>query len=293
MSIQAKETLKYLIIYIIVILARFIFVFHGVGINPIMTHTSGDYYDYSILTFEKQLLMYLPLCFAISVLYIVIKEECLFETYLLYSLITVALFGYLLICLLFGALLELFYCAGMFLFMLFMIEHIKTEYPMVKLSDKLVKHNIFLVLLCLIGIIALNVLYITAPKSKMLIYQEVNMADDTDYFIKEGYVEAVAIVGIGEPKDSIYARGWVFQANQSGTDVITIVNGRSKKDYYNSDFKVDIDENLRLHLKLDMEYIKLFYPLNLMIIVYCGIYILLVLLKKYINWMKKTPKICV
>lgn len=286
MSIQTKETLNYLIIYIAVILARFIFVFHGVGINPIMIHTSGDYYDYSILAFEKQFLMYLPLCFAISVLYIVIKKECLFETYLLYSLITVALFGYLLICLLFGFLLEVFYCAGMFLFMMFMIEHIKAEYKVVKLSDKLVKHNIFLVFLCLIGIIVLNVLYITVPKSKILIYQEANMSDDTDYFIREGYVEAIARVDIGEPDDSIYARGWVFQANQAGTEVITIVNDGLKKDYYNSGFKVDIDEHLRFHFKIDMEYIKLFYPFNLLVIAYCGIYIFLVFLKKYINWMK-------
>lgn len=265
--------------------------FKMVDINPFVVADLSDYESRYILSFGTQFILYIVILYALYVIYSVLRKVYLVEISFLYKIIVIALwintiYSYLLI----PYKIESALLGTLTLFLLkIQKDDLQEEYVEIKLLDLVNKHNIFRFVLFLLVIVLANLVYIILPKDSVFAYYEhEHRYEMYRYDVIEENVSAEKTYEINS-SFFLFSGGRASEISALTSGEYAIVFSRIEEGIQEEfeTTQVMVDENLKFHFDIELEYIMLFYPLNFFVIVWCLIYLFLVLLKKYINWMKK------
>lgn len=295
MKNQIKKTI-FSILICILIFSFFIdfWNYKIININPFSIVELEDYQEVHILSLTKQFILYVAFFYTIYVMYSIWRDIYLIEIDFLYKIIKVALYIYTILSYLFiPAEIERAMLGTLVLFLLkIQIDIIKAETIERKLLDMVNRRNVYYIVLFFCIIILVNIWYIFIPKSDMYVYYE---HEDRHKMYRYDIVEDNVI---SEKTFDLNSSGSFFNgggaskitAKTSGEYIICFSRLEDGIENKIVSDKVVVDQKLKFHFGLDMEYIILFYPLNCFIIVWSMIYIFLLLRYKLIkNINRKQP----
>ncbi len=255
-------------------IVRYVVCFDIQSMNPIYKINSSS--KVSILSFDEQVIFYCSILFAVVMFFSIAKKVFIIESYLLFfvaikDLIIETVIDYISWN---NHILDALYQTVLITAMAILLYNVQKAYVHASLVRILSKHNIWGTILILIVIISLNIICVMFPKKEMYIYKYTSPGNDVLMETESDLVSKSLFFECGEQWDSDYSRGWIIQARESGDETINIYDMSREKIKSVRTVYVHIDENLKIHCDMDLEYVKFFYPLNLCMIVICLFYIM-------------------
>lgn len=295
MKLRDKETWIYFFIYTVVIIFRYIFIYGVKDINPFTLDYSNEGWLSIYVTFE-QFAWCLPIFFILAMIYVLIKKVCTTEVLIFSKLYYIALWIYTILCFLslkysWG---NAIYCVFMLIFFKSMMKHLKTWYSKVKIRKNIKRKNIPYVIIVFLVLLIVNVIYVLVPRDTIYLYEKSGWGAYLENNLNSDCFKEICRFDI-LPEDSDFGgHGWIIEAKKTGEyevkiyDTPYIVDDLEK--FIQSqeiDSILTVNENFKFTNIVDLEYLLLFYPLNVYLFIYCSIYIILLTIEYFATKMKE------
>lgn len=285
---KTSKILIYILLLIIVMLIG-----HSgnriIDINPIIFEcASKDYHNIKIESYEIQFVIYSAVCFVTLALFSVMKKVYITEIKPFYIIVTFLLWIYTMMGCIF---LEMKF--ALFSFIILVIvrlinKELKYSYPRYSFMEILLKRNILLVMFIALILVAINITYIIVPKEKMFVYYEHSHRGEMyTYDLIEDGIEENMFLEMGSWINIFDGQGSVIEAKTQGEKVVVYTRLQDEPPKYLEVAEIKIDENLKFHFDIGLEYMMMFYPLNCFVIICCIGFVFFLLCYKLINKIKQ------
>ena len=275
---RTSKILIYILLFVVIVLV-WNKGCHIIDINPIIFECDlKDYNKIKLESYEIQFVIYSGVCFVALALFSVIKKIYIAEIKLFYMICTFPLCIYIIISCLFFEIKFALTNTIVVVIMLLINKELKESYPKYSFVEILLKRNILLVMFIVLILVAINITYIIVPKNKMFVYYEHSHRGEAfTYDLIEDGIEEKVFLDMGSWINKFDGQGSVIEAKTQGEKVVVYARLQDEPPKYLEVAEIEIDENLKFHFDIDLEYIMLFYPLNFFIIVWCMLYLLMLL----------------